>query len=239
MTVVAPHQPAYLPWLGYLARAVEADVFLLLDHVQFCERGWQNRNRLLIGGRPRYLTVPVHRAGRFPQALNEVRVVDAEGWRRRHLRTLDAALGRGRHWEQVRDELVRPMLALESDLLVDITQVFFENCLRALGISCRVVRSSALELGGTRAAGMLVAAARQLGAARVVVGEGSRRYLGELPAVVDGVAIAVSRFRHPTYPQRESSRFVDALSCVDLLARVGVGEASRMLSESVSGEPSP
>jgi len=32
---VAIHQPHYLPWLGYLHRMAQADLFIVLDHVQF------------------------------------------------------------------------------------------------------------------------------------------------------------------------------------------------------------
>ncbi|MBI3637246.1 MAG: WbqC family protein, partial [Candidatus Rokubacteria bacterium] len=43
---VAIHQPHYLPWLGYLAKWAAADVFIVLDTVQYEKNGWQNRNRI-------------------------------------------------------------------------------------------------------------------------------------------------------------------------------------------------
>jgi len=33
--IVSIHQPHYLPWLGYLDKVDSADVFVLLDTVQF------------------------------------------------------------------------------------------------------------------------------------------------------------------------------------------------------------
>ena len=33
--IVTIHQPHYLPWLGYFAKMDQADVFVLLDNVQF------------------------------------------------------------------------------------------------------------------------------------------------------------------------------------------------------------
>jgi len=38
--VCAIHQPHYLPWLRYFAKAAAADVFLLLDDVAFTKNGW-------------------------------------------------------------------------------------------------------------------------------------------------------------------------------------------------------
>src|SRR4051812_9589800 len=33
--IVTVHQPHYIPWLGYLHRMAAADLFIVLDHVQF------------------------------------------------------------------------------------------------------------------------------------------------------------------------------------------------------------
>jgi hypothetical protein len=57
--LVAIHQPNYFPWLGYLDRMAKADLFVVLDHVQFERRSYQNRIQILLEGEPRWLTVPV------------------------------------------------------------------------------------------------------------------------------------------------------------------------------------
>mgnify|MGYP000520569925 CR=1 FL=1 len=33
--IISAHQPAYMPWLGYLDRIRRSDVFVFLDTVQF------------------------------------------------------------------------------------------------------------------------------------------------------------------------------------------------------------
>ena len=57
--IVAIHQPNFLPWLGYLDRMIRADLFIVLDHVQFERRNYQNRTRILLDGHGHWLTVPV------------------------------------------------------------------------------------------------------------------------------------------------------------------------------------
>ena len=46
MTVVAIHQPQYLPWQPYFAKALASDLFVYLDTVQFQKNGVQNRNQV-------------------------------------------------------------------------------------------------------------------------------------------------------------------------------------------------
>jgi hypothetical protein len=40
-------QPNFLPWMGYLDKIRQADVFVLLDSVQHVKRSWQFRNRII------------------------------------------------------------------------------------------------------------------------------------------------------------------------------------------------
>ena len=80
---VAIHQPHYLPWLGYLAKWAEADVFVLLDTVQYEKNGWQNRNRIKTREGPSWLTVPVHAP--LGAAITAVTLDAAQPWPRRHL----------------------------------------------------------------------------------------------------------------------------------------------------------
>lgn len=83
---VTVHQPQFLPWLGYLDKIARADLFVVLDQVQFKKQEWQNRNRIRTACEWQWLTVPVLQ--RFGQRIEEVRVNRQVDWRRQHLRAL-------------------------------------------------------------------------------------------------------------------------------------------------------
>ena len=70
--IVSIHQPQYLPWLGYFDKIDRADVFVLLDTVQYKKNEWQNRNRIKTARGAQWLTVPV--TYRYPQLICEVGV---------------------------------------------------------------------------------------------------------------------------------------------------------------------
>jgi hypothetical protein len=69
---VAIHQPHFLPWLGYPHRMAQVDLFVLLDHVQFERRNYQNRTMFRMNGETRWLTVPV------VQRSQKERIIDKE-----------------------------------------------------------------------------------------------------------------------------------------------------------------
>jgi hypothetical protein len=71
--LVAIHQPNFLPWLGYFGKLLKSDIFVFLDDAQIPKKGssWSNRVRVLIGGRPQWITSPISREDGY-QILKDV-----------------------------------------------------------------------------------------------------------------------------------------------------------------------
>lgn len=44
---VAIHQPEHFPYMGFFNKMESADLFIILDDVQYTKNNWQNRNRFL------------------------------------------------------------------------------------------------------------------------------------------------------------------------------------------------
>jgi len=55
---LAVMQPYFFPYAGYFQLIMEADTFVFYDDVNFITGGWINRNRILIDGEAKYLTIP-------------------------------------------------------------------------------------------------------------------------------------------------------------------------------------
>src|SRR5215467_1371033 len=83
-------QSNYIPWKGYFDLMAAADEFLLFDEVQFTKNDWRNRNRIVLGGRLHWLTIPVRTAGRFGTAIERIEV-SVKDWARKHWETLQQA----------------------------------------------------------------------------------------------------------------------------------------------------
>lgn len=57
-------QPYLFPYIGYFQLISAADKFIILDDVQYIERGWSNRNQILNGGKAKTFTFPVSAGSR-------------------------------------------------------------------------------------------------------------------------------------------------------------------------------
>lgn len=84
---IAISQPEHFPYMGFFEKMAAADLFVVLDHVQFSGPGsFQNRNRFLnSNGEMQWFTVPVE-SGSYFKAIKDVIVAPDYGWRKNSIR---------------------------------------------------------------------------------------------------------------------------------------------------------
>jgi WbqC-like protein family len=91
--IITTHQPIFLPWPGFFAKALHADVMVLLDTVQFpLGRSWMMRNRLKSDQGELWLRVPVWKTGKGTQRICDVAICDDSPWPRKHHLSMRAQL---------------------------------------------------------------------------------------------------------------------------------------------------
>lgn len=209
----------------------EADVFVLLDDVQFNRNSWQSRNRILSQGSELMLTVPV-RSQHLSTRIQDIKLIPGP-WRRKHMTSIREAYSRVPHGPAL-VELLRPVY--ESDrppeLLVDWNHQLISLLAGALGIFTPVLRASELGCEGSRSMHILNICAR-LSCNEYLSPSGSSEYLAEDGFDRNGqVALRFQSYIPAPYPQRMASEFVSHLSIVDVIAQAGLEFARRYVRSS-------
>src|SRR5690348_12933726 len=217
--LVAIHQPHYLPWLGYLSRMACADLFVVLDHVQFERRNYQNRTRVRLEGEARWLTVPVEQRSR-DESIAEKRVDNSlEGlrhWSRVHFHTLRHAYRDARHLGAYLPQL-QQIYETRFENLVDLDAELLGFLRNALAIRTPLVRSSTLGVQGAKSE-LVLDICKRVGARALLVGlGGSRAYLDREAFARAGIGLVFQEFEHPVYRQCHAAPFTPGLSAIDLL----------------------
>ena len=92
-------QSNYIPWRGYFDLIRLADVFIILDVVQYTKNDWRNRNRIKTRTGPTWLTIPVSYALSDAPAIDEVRVPDPR-WSTKHVKSLTQNYTRAGFFDQ-------------------------------------------------------------------------------------------------------------------------------------------
>ena len=92
---IAIHQPEFMPWLGYFHKMKMADVYVILDKVQFKKRYFENRNyiRNSVNDTKEWITIPVKTKGKYHQNISDVEVSYEENWYKKISNTFIARYG--------------------------------------------------------------------------------------------------------------------------------------------------
>ena len=216
--LVAIHQPEHLPWLGFFEKMLRADLFVLLDDVQFSKGDFQNRNRVKGASGAQWLTVPV--VHKFPQKLNEVLVAD-DGWRAKHWKTLRSCYARAAHFDEFAP-LFEDFYGREWARLAELNVAGIELIARVLGVERKWVLASDIAAHGQKSE-LVLNICQAVGARAYYSGRVGSTYLDRESFQRAGIEIVTQDFKHPVYKQlfMNESSFVPNLSAVDLLFNCG------------------
>jgi hypothetical protein len=145
--IIAANQPYFAPYPGFFAKALLADVLVILDDVQFPQgTTWTSRNRFKNDQGELWLTIPVWKKGLGKQPINRVRICYEGRWLRKHLESLETAY---RNAPYLEDHLgfLEELFAARFDRLLDLNLAMIRYLLDCLQIHTRLVLLS--ELGVT------------------------------------------------------------------------------------------
>jgi hypothetical protein len=234
--VVAIHQPNFFPWLGYFDKIARADIFVVLDDVQFEKSGsgtWSNRVKLLIAGKPAWVTMPIRRDFTGVRTINEIQIDNGQPWREKLLRTLQASYAKTAHFAEVFPS-IEGLVRNGSDSLADYNIGAIAAIRKLLALEDRpFVRSSTLGVT-SRATDRLIDVVKSVGGNAYLAGGGAAGYQQDEQFAAAGVELKLQNFQHPTYVQRGAGEFVPGLSCLDALFQCGVAATAAMLTRSAA-----
>jgi hypothetical protein len=214
--LIAIHQPQYLPWLGYLDKIDKADVFVILDNVQFKKNEWQNRNRIKTSQGCQWITVPV--LYRFPEKISEVRINNRENWGRKHLQALITNYSKSPFFENYKN-IFENIFNRNWDRLVDINIEIIKFLITALDLKTRLVIASDLKLR-EEPTERLIDICKTLESNKYLAGQDGNKYMNLELFDKEGIEVIFQDFKHPVYNQLFEN-FEPYMSVIDLLFNCG------------------
>jgi hypothetical protein len=218
MTTCVISQPRFFPGLHYLHRMMTADVFVILDSVQFNPRHEENRTKLRTPGGEEWLTVPMRRTSR-EQLIQDTYLDSNQTWQRKAMKTIQHLYGKAPHYEAHAPEINR-ILETPFETLMQLDHASWEPALRLLGVTCRFLRSSELPVSG-KGPRLLLDICRHVGADTYLSGMFGREYLDTDEFAREGVSVLFHEYTYRPYPQRFEG-FVPYMSYLDMLFNTGL-----------------
>ncbi|KPL18114.1 MAG: hypothetical protein AMJ92_09515 [candidate division Zixibacteria bacterium SM23_81] len=217
--IVACHQPYFMPWPGFFAKAMKADLLVLLDNVQFpLGSSWMSRNRIKTKDGQLWISVPVLRKGRGLQQIDRVEIFNERDWGKRHCQRLEYAYHHAPYFPDHR-AFFEEVFRKEWTYLVKLNLAILNYLRSALEIETPFQLNSELEMN-TKGTQLLVDICQKLGAHVYLSSSPGKKFLDEKMFQQAGLDIKYFHYRPPAYPQLWGP-FLPNLSVVDLLFNCG------------------
>ena len=222
-------QPYFLPYIGYMQLINAVDTFVLYDDVAFINRGWINRNRLLINGQEYLFTVPLKDASQNKR-INEVHLTDDPKWRGKLLKTMEQGYRKAPYYQTVMP-LTEKIVNFTTDSIADLVYFSLVELNQYLGLTTRLVQSSSIynnvEL---KAQERILDICRQENATRYINPIGGMELYDKPTFAEAGIELNFIKSRPVEYPQLKGN-FVSWLSIIDVLMFNDIDSTRQLLGE--------
>ncbi len=212
---IAIMQPYFLPYIGYFQLLNAVDTFVLYDDVNFINRGWVNRNNLLLGGKPHLFTIPLVNASQN-RLIHEVQVSQEVAWRKKTLKTLKQAYQKAPQF-QVVFPVVEEIMYLESTDIADLIYKSLVILKGYLGIETELVRTSRMyDNTGLKGQARILDICKKEGASRYINPIGGQELYQKDLFQEEGIQLNFIKSNLHPYPQFKNA-FVPWLSVLDIM----------------------
>lgn len=228
--LIVIHQPDFLPYLGFFHRLLKADIYVVLEHVQFVRgtaNSWTARDKIKTQNGERWITLPVEKAP-LGTPICEIRLKKDVDWVGEH---------RALCWENYRKApFYQEIMPYLEALYQNPPELLWEFTLRSIEMLADLldVRRPMLFSGEMNPEGksnhLVCDLVKKAGSHRYLSGVGARDYYDPAVFLEAGVTVTWQQFSHPTYPQ-QFGEFVPYLSSIDALFNCGILETRRLLRE--------
>jgi hypothetical protein len=228
MKSIAIMQPYFFPYMGYFQLIAASDIFVLHDDVQYIKGGWVNRNRILLNGASRMITLPVQKDD-YVLPINARCYVDDKQARKYIINLIKQVYAKAPCYAQV-----FPML--DEILMFEDRNVarFNENLIRCIadfiGLSCKIITSSGMEKNDSLAGeSRVLDICKRLGATDYINPQGGQSLYNTATFRNAGIDLRFHVMRPLPYKQR-TAEFVPYLSIIDVLMENGATEIKHHLN---------
>jgi hypothetical protein len=231
---VAIMQPYFFPYIGYFQLMSHVDLWVVFDQIQFVNKGWINRNRILHTQHEKqwqYITLPVSQRHRQSR-ICDLAIANHLQWREKILGKMTIYRQQAPHYRTT-VKFIRECLASDAESLSDFLICALRKTANYLAIETPFAYQRDLELDQAlirRPGDWALAISKALNAEEYINLPGGYRLFREEDFLSNRINL---RFIQPRPRQYQQFRnpFVSGLSIIDLLMWNSLDEIGDMLRD--------
>lgn len=227
--ILTIHQPEHLPWLGYYNKISTADVFVVLDNVQFRKNYFQNRNKVKGSNGVQWIGVPVETKGHMDSNICDIKIANAANpkWREKYIKTIEYGYSKHPFYSEY-FPFFRKLISEEHVNLCEMNMKIIHYFAELLNLHPKFIMASELDVDGAKT-DLILDICTRLNATTYVAGPSGRDYLNIDSFSEVGIKVVYNDFKHPEYEQYKEKEFIPYMAVLDLFMNVDVERAKEIV----------
>lgn len=221
---LAIHQPNFIPWLGFFHRLSLVDTFVFLNHVQNNNgKSWVSRNKLIISGHEKWVTIPTRKKGNSFQRINAVEINYDTKEISKLIKSIELSYKKCTHFSDVFQVLFN-LLSKEYKYIADFNQEFIIQICKKLNFQIKFLDSNQILTDSQKLKGgndLVLEIAKRTKCGTYVSGKGCLDFINPSSFSDEGIEFQYHEFNHPNYQQLTSKLCTSHLSILDALFNLG------------------
>jgi hypothetical protein len=216
-TVVAIHQPDFIPYLGYFYKMYKSDIFVFLDDAQYSCSNMHNWNRIKLSNGEGRLKIPVDFS--FGDPINKVKIRNNLNWKSKHLKTIEMNYCKAKYFKEVYEDICE-VYADECDNLSEFNKNIITIIAKKMGILPKKnFKSSDLKIQ-TLKEERVIDICKKVDADVYYSGNGAKSYQHSEQFTSNGIELRYTDFHSVCYNQLWND-FIPNLSVIDFIMNEG------------------
>lgn len=138
--VVGIMQPYVFPYIGYFQLIKAVDKFVVYDDVAFINKGWINRNNILVNGKASMFTIPLVGASQN-RLIREIEIDNLATWSKKFLKTIEQSYKKAPFYKEGLS-IVEQVSNLPAANIAELAVNSLKETCKYLNIETEIVESS-------------------------------------------------------------------------------------------------
>ncbi len=135
-------QPYVFPYIGYFQLINAVDKFVVYDDVAFINKGWINRNNILVGGKASMFTIPLVGASQN-RLIREIEIDNLTIWSKKFLKTIEQSYKKAPFYQEG-IAILEQVFKCPSNNIAELATTSLKETCKYLKINTEIVESSSV-----------------------------------------------------------------------------------------------
>ena len=226
---VAIMQPYFFPYIGYWQLINAVDKFVIYDDVNYINRGWVNRNNILLNGKVQRINLQMVGASQN-KLINQIEVSDSELFRKKLLKTIETAYRKAPYYLETFSIIENIVNNTEKNLAKYLEYSIRRVC-KHLQIDTEIIMSSCIQKNNSlKGQDKIIEICKILNADEYYNAIGGQELYSREDFNNIGIKLKFLKTNNINYTQYKSE-FTPNLSIIDVMMFNSINEISKILKD--------